>query len=119
MASAPASTATYLGDALVLLGLLALTVGVYGVIQLPNTFLKLHASSAAVFLGGIPLLAATVATGDPAIICRAVLIVALLLLTTPISAHAVTKAAYQRGEGTDPPGVADERRGRPPAAHGR
>ena len=90
--------ALYFADALVLLGLCALTVGVYGVIRMPGTFLKLHAASKAVFLGGIPLLLAAAATGDPAIIYRAVLIATLLLLTTPISAHAITKAAYQRDE---------------------
>lgn len=95
--------ALYFADALVLLGLVALTVGVYGVIRMPGTLLKLHASSKAVFLGVIPLLVAAAATGDPAIIYRAVLIAALLLLTTPISAHAITKAAYQQGEATQPP----------------
>lgn len=97
----------YLADALVLLSLCALTVGVYGVIRMPDTFLKVHASNNAVFLGVIPPLIAAAATGDPAIIYRAVLIAALLLLTSPISAHEITKAAYQRGEATqtsDPAG---------------
>jgi multicomponent Na+:H+ antiporter subunit G len=100
--------ALYFADALVLLGLCALTVGVYGVIRMPGTFLKLHASSKTVFLGVIPLLVAAAATGDPAMIYRAVLIATLLLLTTPISAHAITKAAYQRGEATQASDPADE-----------
>ena len=100
--------ALYFADALVLLGLCALTVGVYGVIRMPGTFLKLHASSKAVFLGVIPLLVAAAATGDPATIYRAVLIATLLVLTTPISAHAITKAAYQRGEATQASDPADE-----------
>lgn len=100
--------ALYFADALVLLGLCALTVGVYGVIRMPGTFLKVHASSKAVFLGLIPLLAAAAVTGDPAMIYRAVLIATLLLLTTPISAHAITKAAYQRGETTQASDRADE-----------
>ena len=100
--------ALYFADALVLLGLCALTVGVYGVIRMPGTFLKVHASSKAVFLGLIPLLAAAAATGDLAMIYRAVLIATLLLLTTPISAHAITKAAYQRGETTQASDPADE-----------
>jgi multicomponent Na+:H+ antiporter subunit G len=100
--------ALYFADALVLLGLCALTVGVYGVIRMPGTFLKLHASSKTVFLGVIPLLVAAAATGDPAMIYRAVLIATLLLLTTPISAYAITKAAYQRGEATQASDTADE-----------
>jgi monovalent cation/proton antiporter MnhG/PhaG subunit len=66
------------------------------------------ASSKAVFLGVIPLLTAAAATGDLAMIYRAVLIATLLLLTTPISAHAITKAAYQRGEATQASDPADE-----------
>ncbi len=104
----------YFADVLVLSGLFALTVGVYGVIRMPNTFLKLHASSKAVFLGVIPLLVAAATTGDPAIIYRAVLIATLLLLTTPISAHAITKAAYQRGETTQASDPADESERNPP-----
>ena len=105
----------YFADALVLLDLFALTVGVYGVIRTPSTFLKLHASSKAVFLGVIPLLVAAAATGgDLAIIYRAVLIATLLLLTTPISAHAITKAAYQRGEATQASDPADESGMKPP-----
>lgn len=100
--------ALYFADALVLLGLCALTVGVYGVIRMPGTFLKVHASSKAVFLGLIPLLAAAAATGDLAMSYRAVLIATLLLLTTPISAHAITKAASQRGEATQASDPADE-----------
>jgi multicomponent Na+:H+ antiporter subunit G len=100
--------APYFADALVLLGFFALTVGVYGVIRMPGTFLKLHALSIAVFLGVIPLLVAAATTGDPAIIYRAVLIATLLLLTTPISAHTITKAAYQRGEATQASEPADE-----------
>lgn len=109
----------YLADALVLSGLFALSVGVYGVIRMPGSYLKLHAASAAVFLGVLPLLVAAAATRDPAMICRAALVATLLLLTAPISAHAITKAAYRRGEGTDPPGVSDERRGIPPEARDR
>ena len=99
MATALASALPYLTDALVILGLFALTVGVYGVIRLPGTYLKVHAASKAVFLGVIPLLIAAAAAGDAAIACRAALVAALLLLTTPISAHAIAKAAYQRENG--------------------
>lgn len=100
-----ASALPYLSDVLVIFGLFALTVGVYGVIRMPDTYLKLHAASNTVFLGGIPLLLASAVIGNPAIIYRAALVGALLLLTTPIATHAVAKAAYQRGEA---PGTADE-----------
>ncbi|MBA2441728.1 MAG: monovalent cation/H(+) antiporter subunit G [Rubrobacter sp.] len=93
----------YLADALVILGVFILTVGVYGMIRLPDTYLKLHPGSKAVLLGLLPLLLAAALTEDPAIVYRAALIAAALLLTTPISAHAIAKAAYQRGEKMEAP----------------
>ena len=94
----PAELALYLTDALVLLGVVVLTVGVYGVIRLPGAYLKLQAAGNILFFGMLPLLAAAAATGELAMASRAILIAALLLLSTPIATHAITKAAYQRGE---------------------
>jgi multicomponent Na+:H+ antiporter subunit G len=106
--SALSLAAPYLADALVLLGVLVMTLGVYGVIRMPDTYTRLHAASKAAFLGVVSLCASSVVTGDPAIIYRAMLIGAFLLVTTPISAHAITKAAYQRGEATQASDPADE-----------
>ncbi|CAA9500542.1 MAG: hypothetical protein AVDCRST_MAG12-2632, partial [uncultured Rubrobacteraceae bacterium] len=36
--------------------------------------------------------------GDPAVVFRVALISAFLLVTTPVSAHVVARAAYLRGE---------------------
>lgn len=98
----------YLADALVILGVLVLTVGVYGVIRMPGTYLKLQAAGKMVFLGMLPLLVAAAATGEMAMASRAVLIAALLLLSTPISSHAITKAAYQQGEEAEQPNTTRE-----------
>ncbi len=87
MASAVASALSlafpYLADALVILGLWVMTVGVYGVIRMPDTYTRLHAASKAVFLGVISFCASSAVTGEPAIIYRAFLIAAFLLVTTP------------------------------------
>ena len=88
----------YLADALVVLGLAVMTVGVYGLIRLPDTYARLHAASKMVSLGAISLLLASAATGDPAVIFRVALISAFLVITTPVSAHVVARAAYLRGE---------------------
>ncbi len=61
-----------------------------------------------------PRLVVAAATRDLTIIYRTVLIATLLLLTTPISAHAITKAAYQRGEATQAYNLADESGMKPP-----
>jgi multicomponent Na+:H+ antiporter subunit G len=88
----------YLADALVVLGLAVMTVGVYGLIRLPDTYARLHAASKIVSFGVISLLLASTATGDPAVVFRVALISAFLLITTPVSAHVVARAAYLRGE---------------------
>ena len=98
----------YLADALVVLGVFIMTVGVYGAIRMPDTYTKLHAMSKAVFLGVISFCASSVVTGDPAIICRAILISAFLIVTTPISAFTIARSAYLRGERMEEPGARDE-----------
>lgn len=97
-----------LADALTLLGLAILTIGVYGVVRLPDVYTQLHAASKAGFLGVAALLGAAVVEGDGAIAARAVLIVALLTVTTPVAAHAVARAARRREEPLRTPGAIDE-----------
>jgi multicomponent Na+:H+ antiporter subunit G len=95
-------------DLLIVLGLLILTIGVYGIVRLPDVYTQLHAASKAGFLGIASLLAAAAVQGDTAIISRAVLIVALLALTTPVAAHAIARAAHRRGEAMRSPDAVDE-----------
>jgi multicomponent Na+:H+ antiporter subunit G len=92
----------------VILGLWVTTVGVYGVIRMPDTYTRLHAASKSVFLGVISLCVSSAVTGDPAIIYRAMLIGAFLLVTTPISAFVIARAAFLRGERMETPGALDE-----------
>lgn len=98
----------YLADALVILGLFVMTVGVYGVIRMPDTYTRLHAASKAVFLGVISLCASSIVTGNLDIIYRAMLVAAFLLVTTPISAFVIARAAFLRGERMETPGALDE-----------
>ena len=108
MASTFETVAPYLADFLVFLGVFVMTVGVYGVIRMPDTYTRLHAASKAVFLGVVSLCAASVVTGDPAIISRAALVSAFLLVTTPISAFVIARAAFLRGERMEAPDAVDE-----------
>jgi multicomponent Na+:H+ antiporter subunit G len=77
--------APYLADALFMFCGRVMTDGVYGAIRKPDTYTKLHSMSKAVFLGVVSLCVSSIVTGDPAIIYRAILIAAFLLVTTPIS----------------------------------
>jgi multicomponent Na+:H+ antiporter subunit G len=97
-----------LADALVLLGVLVMTVGVYGVVRMPDTYTRLHAAGKTVVLGMMPLLLASALTGDPEVVPRVILIGLFLLVTTPVSAHMIGRAAYLKGERMRAPRAVDE-----------
>jgi multicomponent Na+:H+ antiporter subunit G len=97
-----------LSDVLVLAGLAILTVGVYGVVRMPDVYTQLHAASKAGFLGVALLLASAALPGDGAIVGRAVLTIGLLSITTPVAAHAIGRAARRREERMRSPHPVDE-----------
>ena len=88
----------YLADALVVLGMLVVTLGVYGLVRMPDIYVQLHAASKSVLLGVVSFALASIVTGERGIIFRVLLIAVLLLLTTPVAAHAIARAAYRSGE---------------------
>jgi multicomponent Na+:H+ antiporter subunit G len=98
----------YLADALVILGVGVMTMGVYGMVRMPDIYTKLHASSKSVFLGAIALMVASVVTGEKEIIMRVVLIAVALLITTPIASHVIAHAAALEHETMRTPGAIDE-----------
>ncbi|CAN5175238.1 monovalent cation/H(+) antiporter subunit G [soil metagenome] len=100
--------APWLADVLVILGVFGMTVGVYGIVRMPDIYNKLHAASKVVFLGVLSLLVASMATNDAEIILRVVLIGAFLVLTTPVSAHVVGRAAFLKGQKMESPNSVDE-----------
>ena len=108
MSEAYDAVVPWLADALVTLGVGIMTIGVYGVIRMPDLYTRLHAASKSVFLGGFSLVLASIVTGDPAIVARAFLIGVLLLLTTPVASHAIGRGAYLEGERMETPGAIDE-----------
>lgn len=102
------SVVALLADALVLLGVAVMTIGVYGVYRMPDTYTKLHASSKAVFLGVIALVVASSVTGGPGVVARGALIAAFLVVTTPVAAHVIARAAFLSAEAMETPGAIDE-----------
>ena len=104
-----AALAPWVADALVIRGIPVTTVGVYGVVTgMPDAYNKVHAANRAVFLGIISLLAASAATGDPAFVCRVAPIGAFLLLTAPVCAHIIGRAANLRRQRMAAPDAGDE-----------
>ena len=111
MVAALTAASPFIADALVILGVAIMTIGVYGAIRMPDTYTKLHAMSKAVFLGVISFCAASLVTGESAIILRVTLIGGFLLITTPISAFTIGRAAYLRREPMRNPDALDESAG--------
>lgn len=89
-----------IGSVLLLLGLTLMTISVYGVLRQPDTYGQLHAQGLATGPGVICVLASSIATENAAIITFAVLAIAFVVLTSPVSGHAIARTAHRR-RGTD------------------
>lgn len=89
---------------LLALGSIVTAISVYGVLRMPDVYSQLHAAAMASGVGAIAILLASIATGDAGTITDAMLVIAFLLLTAPISSHAIAWAAYRRrASQTTPP----------------
>ena len=74
-------------------------IAAVGVLRLPDLYTRLHAASKAGAIGaGLIFLAVAVASLDGAIVLRALLGIVFLLLSTPVSAHLLARAAFRSGE---------------------
>ena len=93
----------YVTDALAILALISMTAAAAGMARARDVFVRIRAASQAVVLGVLPLLLATVATGDGALIAQGVLLGFVLMLTTTVTSHAIGRLEYVRerrsGEG--------------------
>lgn len=85
--------ADVIADILVVIGLIVMTVGVLGIYRMPNVYLQMHGSSKSVFLGVIGFVVASFMDGNGAVISKGVLVIAFLLLTTPVSTHMIARSA--------------------------
>ena len=84
--------------ALLVAGSLFALVAAIGIVRLPDLYTRMHAASKAGTVGsGLLLLAAGIYSGDLAILVRAVAGFVFFLLTAPVAAHLLAKAAHQTG----------------------
>ncbi len=103
-------------------GVFCLAAGL-GVLRLPDLLNRMHASTKAGTLGsGLILVAVAVAFAEGTVIARAVAAILFLLLTAPVAAHLIGRAAFRTGvpmvEHTAlEEGVAEALRQRPPERH--
>lgn len=98
---------------LVLAGSGFCVVSAIGVVRLQDAFIRMHANSKAGTLGcGLILLAVALYWRDDAITTRALAAIAFLLITAPVAAHMIGRAAYLAGTRRWPGTVIDELEGR-------
>ena len=100
---------------LVLGGLFGLMAAL-GVVRMPDVLIRMHASTKAGTLGcGLILAAVAVHFAETSIVARAVATIVFLMLTAPIGAHMIARAAYRMGVPLSENMVVDELDGRPEA----
>jgi multicomponent Na+:H+ antiporter subunit G len=83
---------------LLLLGSSFVLLAAVGLLRLPDLYTRMHASTKPATLG-VSLLVSGLAwhAGDLGVGARAVLVVVFFLLTAPVAAHRLGRAAYRAG----------------------
>ena len=86
----------FLSVLLIALGAFFMLIAGLGLVRMPDLFLRMSASTKAATLGvGCTLLGVALNFGDLATFIRAGAIISFLMLTAPVAAHLIGRAAYQ------------------------
>ena len=97
---------------LVLGGAFAAIAGL-GLLRLPDVLIRMHASTKAGTLGvGLIVIGTAIHFGGLIVATKAALIILFLLLTAPVAAHLIGRAAYRSGTPLWSGTVIDEWKGR-------
>jgi monovalent cation/proton antiporter MnhG/PhaG subunit len=78
------------------LGLTLATIGLYGLLRMPDIFHQLHPNGLITGPAVILALFAAIGTGSAEIITSAALVILFVLITAPLSSHAIAQAAHDR-----------------------
>ena len=94
---------------LVLAGSAFAAVAALGILRLPDVYTRMHSASKAGAVGaGMLLLALALTSDSMPTALRALAAVVFILLTAPLAAHLLAKAAYSVGYKLGPESVLDE-----------
>lgn len=94
---------------LLVAGALFSLLAALGLLRFPDLYTRMHAASKAGTIGsGLLLIAAGIHALDGAILLRALAGFFFFLLTAPISAHLLAKAAHKAGQRLHPISVVDQ-----------
>ena len=84
---------------IIVIGSMFSLIASIGLIRLQDVYLRMHAASKAGTLGsGLMLFALAVYATELSVFTRAIAGVVFFLLTAPVSAHLLARAAYLKGE---------------------
>jgi len=69
-----------------------------GLVRMPDVYLRMHAATKAGTLGsGLILIGVAIWSGEPGVVLRALAAVLFLVVTAPVAAHLLGRAAYISG----------------------
>lgn len=87
-----------IASALLLIGSIFCLVAAVGMLRLPDTLIRMHAATKAGTLGaGFILAAEAVVAAELGTTLKAIAAIVFLLLTAPVAAHLIGRAAYHQG----------------------
>jgi len=83
-----------IGMILVIIGFSFQVLGALGLVRLPDVYNRLQAATKSITLGAISI-SIGVGVIDPSLLTKAILVAVFLLITNPISSHAIARGAYR------------------------
>ncbi|MBM3129195.1 MAG: monovalent cation/H(+) antiporter subunit G [Chloroflexi bacterium] len=105
--------AAILSALLILVGTFFMLVAALGVVRFPDLYMRLHSSTKSATLGvGCVMLGAAIHFNDVGFATQALAITLFLLVTAPVAAHLLGRAAYLSGVPLWEHTLSDELRGR-------
>ncbi|SFI97613.1 monovalent cation/H(+) antiporter subunit G [Jannaschia pohangensis] len=85
-------------SACVLLGGFFAFIAGLGILRLPDVLIRMHATTkAGTLASGLIILAVAIGFADASTVARSVAIMLFLLLTAPVAAHMIGRAAFRSG----------------------
>ncbi|MCY4152489.1 MAG: monovalent cation/H(+) antiporter subunit G [Aestuariivita sp.] len=82
---------------LVLGGFFSLFAGI-GIVRMPDVYIRMHASTkVGTLASGLIMAGVAVHFSEPSVVIKSVLVILFLLLTAPIAAHMIGRAALHTG----------------------
>ena len=90
-----------------------------GLVRMPDVYIRMHAATKAGTLGtGLILAAVAIHFADAGVAIRTLAAIAFLLITAPVAAHMIGRAAYRTGVPLWEGSIVDEWEGRLPQGAG-